>query len=188
MDYVQFCGAISPVDALAPDERISALDYQQARHMSLIGTAIGSSPLSNADSGTQHVLVDVREKVQFDLAHLEGSINIPFSDIVATPVPAAATPASASTPATPATGSTGSPSSPRQAGAGEEQPSWLAQIQQLPAEQPIVVTCRLGNDSQLAVKKMKALGLDEGGRRKIVDVRGGLKAWRETVDADFPDY
>ncbi|EOD48054.1 putative oxidoreductase ygbj protein [Neofusicoccum parvum] len=31
MDYVQFCGAVSPVDALAPEERISALDYDQAR-------------------------------------------------------------------------------------------------------------------------------------------------------------
>lgn len=189
MDYVQFCGAVSPVDALAPEERISALDYEQARATSLISGVNGSSPLANGSSGAQHILLDVREKVQFDLAHLDGSINIPFSDIVATSVPTAATPVSASTPATPATGSTGSPSSPKQAGGGEEQrPSWLAELQKLPAEQPIVVTCRLGNDSQLAVRKMKALGLDDGGKRKIVDVRGGLKAWRETVDADFPDY
>ncbi|KAL1624720.1 hypothetical protein SLS56_007696 [Neofusicoccum ribis] len=193
MDYVQFCGAVSPVDALAPEERISALDYDQARSGSAIS---GSSPLSSesayASRGSQHILVDVREKVQFDLAHLDGSINIPFSDIVATAAPAASTstPASVSTPATPATGSTGSPSSPKQGSGGDDrvQPAWLASLQQMPAEQPIVVTCRLGNDSQLAVRKMKALGLDDGGKRKIVDVKGGLKAWRETVDAGFPDY
>ncbi|KAL7780416.1 hypothetical protein CFE70_010439 [Pyrenophora teres f. teres 0-1] len=53
---------------------------------------------------------------------------------------------------------------------------------------PIFVVCRLGNDSQVTVKKMKQLGLDAGGKRYIGDIKGGLQAWRKNVDHDFPDY
>ncbi|OJD34426.1 molybdenum cofactor synthesis protein [Diplodia corticola] len=203
MDYVQFCGAVSPINALAPEERISALEYEQTRNG--LSTAVEESSLSSFSGGMpknqKHILVDVREKVQFELAHLDGSINIPFSDIVATPIPPPSSlspPASAaSAPATPATDGADSPASPKQAAGGgsvddqsqsQPLPAWLTQLRQLPSEQPIVVTCRLGNDSQLAVRKMKALGLDEDGTRKIVDVRGGLRSWREDVDADFPNY
>jgi adenylyltransferase/sulfurtransferase len=56
------------------------------------------------------------------------------------------------------------------------------------SEKPIFVVCRLGNDSQITVKKMKQLGLDAGGKRYIGDIKGGLEAWRSTVDTDFPDY
>jgi adenylyltransferase/sulfurtransferase len=35
---------------------------------------------------------------------------------------------------------------------------------------------------------MKQLGLDAGGKRYIGDIKGGLEAWRSTVDTDFPDY
>ncbi|KAB2580732.1 Molybdenum cofactor biosynthetic protein [Lasiodiplodia theobromae] len=201
MDYVQFCGAVGPINALSPEERISALDYHQARNGIASVAKENSSPFSDGRPESQnHILVDVREKVQFELAHLDDSINIPFSDIVATAVPqlssSSSPPASASTtPATPATGSADSPASPKQATEGgntndqlEPAPAWLTQLRQLPAEKPIVVTCRLGNDSQLAVRKMKALGLDGDGKRMIVDVRGGLRAWRENVDAEFPDY
>ncbi|KAK8162565.1 hypothetical protein IWX90DRAFT_246877 [Phyllosticta citrichinensis] len=163
MDYVQFCGASNPVNALSPDERISAREYHQA---------------ANSESNG-HVLVDVRDKIQFELAHLDGSINIPFSDIERLDVQA---PSVANTPVTPDS-SASTPSAQE-----ETQPDWVKQLQQTPPDQPIIVTCRLGNDSQIAVKKMKALGLDVGGSRAIVDIRGGFKAWREDVDPDFPDY
>ncbi|KAK7540881.1 uncharacterized protein J3D65DRAFT_548960 [Phyllosticta citribraziliensis] len=163
MDYVQFCGASSPVNALSPDERISAREYHQA---------------ANSESNG-HVLVDVRDKIQFELAHLDGSINIPFSDIERLNVQA---PSAANTPVTPES-SASTPSAQE-----ETQPDWVKQLQQTPSDQPIIVTCRLGNDSQIAVKKMKALGLDKGGSRAIVDIRGGFKAWRKDVDPDFPDY
>jgi adenylyltransferase and sulfurtransferase len=54
----------------------------------------------------------------------------------------------------------------------------------------VYAICRFGNDSQLAVKVLKELGFEnerERGRR-IVDVKGGFKAWREEVDATWPDY
>nr|GFD60647.1 adenylyltransferase and sulfurtransferase MOCS3 [Tanacetum cinerariifolium] len=55
-------------------------------------------------------------------------------------------------------------------------------------EKPIFVVCRLGNDSQMTVKKMKDLGLDNGGKRFIGDIKGGLRAWAASVDHDFPEY
>jgi adenylyltransferase and sulfurtransferase len=45
------------------------------------------------------------------------------------------------------------------------------------------VICRLGNDSQLAVKAV----VERGGGR-IRDIRGGFKAWRAEVDSSWPSY
>ena len=45
---------------LKPDERVEARVY-------------------DALKGKKHLLLDVREKVQFDICNLEGSINVPFS-------------------------------------------------------------------------------------------------------------
>ncbi|KAK3619814.1 hypothetical protein LTR56_023776 [Elasticomyces elasticus] len=46
------------------------------------------------------------------------------------------------------------------------------------------VVCRLGNDSQLAVKA----ALDRTGLGSIKDMKGGFRAWREEVDLTWPDY
>jgi adenylyltransferase/sulfurtransferase len=54
--------------------------------------------------------------------------------------------------------------------------------------EPLVLVCRLGNDSQIAVRKLKELGLDDGGKIWVGDVKGGFKSWREDVDSSFPDY
>jgi adenylyltransferase/sulfurtransferase len=67
------------------------------------------------------------------------------------------------------------------------EPDWVARLKTQP-EKPIFVVCRLGNDSQITVKKMKELGLDNGGQRWIGDIKGGLRAWRASVDSEFPDY
>ena len=60
LDYVLFCGLTTPIQILEPSERIEAQDYSVIRK-------------------GQHILLDVREKVQFDICHLDDSINIPFS-------------------------------------------------------------------------------------------------------------
>ncbi|KAH8602616.1 hypothetical protein B0O99DRAFT_498519 [Bisporella sp. PMI_857] len=60
LDYVLFCGLASPIQILASEERIEAREYAKL-------------------STKAHILLDVREKVQFDICHLEGSINVPFS-------------------------------------------------------------------------------------------------------------
>lgn len=60
LDYVLFCGLNSPVNILEDGERIEAREYEARKEK-------------------EHLLVDVREKVQFDICHLDGSINVPFS-------------------------------------------------------------------------------------------------------------
>ncbi|KAF4589710.1 Adenylyltransferase and sulfurtransferase uba4 [Ophiocordyceps camponoti-floridani] len=53
-------------------------------------------------------------------------------------------------------------------------------------ETPIYVVCRVGNDSQVVARKLKDLGLHQGGKRFIGDIVGGVKAWRDTVDPTLP--
>lgn len=163
LDYVQFCGSISPINALTPQERISAENYAQLRS--------GVNPFTGTvSSKDNHILVDVREKVQFELCSIDGSVNVPFSVVSAT----SSTSHNLNTP------------SPRSNPMEVDENDWVTHLRQ--TEKPIFVVCRLGNDSQVTVKKMKELGLDYGGKRYIGDIRGGLQAWRKGVDADFPDY
>jgi adenylyltransferase/sulfurtransferase len=110
--------------------------------------------------------------VQFELGNIDGSLNIPFSAISSTAKPTL----DASSPA----------GNGRDHDMNEDDNDWVAQLKQ--TEKPIFVVCRRGNDSQTSVRKMKELGLDYGGKRFIGDIRGGLEAWRKSVDAEFPDY
>ncbi|KAF2638307.1 hypothetical protein P280DRAFT_471416 [Massarina eburnea CBS 473.64] len=155
LDYVQFCGSIAPVHALNSDERISAENYAKVRFD--VNPFTGFEPKNDS-----HILIDVREKVQYDLCNIEGSVNIPYSAV--TRIPARS-------------GNTKS----------AEDPEWIAELKKLP-EKPVFVVCRKGNDSQITVRKMKELGLDNGGQRWIGDIKGGLVAWRQNVDKEFPDY
>jgi len=157
LDYVQFCGSVNPVNALSASERITADNYAKIRLE--VNPFTGLEP--NKDS---HILLDVREKVQFDLCNLEGSINVPFSTVSSTPSQPSHKPDQSSVEA-----------------------DWVSELRKHP-DKPIFVVCRLGNDSQITVKKMKELGLDNGGQRWVGDIRGGLRAWRKSVDPDFPDY
>lgn len=158
MDYVQFCGTVDPVDALSSNERISAENYAKVRLD--VNPFTGSEP--NKDS---HILVDVREKVEFDLCNLEGSVNVPFSSV--TSLPDGGHNGTAHEPSTEA--------------------GWITELRQH-SDKPIFVLCRRGNDSQITVKKLKELGLDNGGQRWIGDIRDGIQAWRNNVDRNFPDY
>ena len=48
----------------------------------------------------------------------------------------------------------------------------------------VVVVCRRGNDSRLAVRILNQACPNFS----IYDIRGGLYAWAKSVDADFPLY
>jgi adenylyltransferase/sulfurtransferase len=144
LDYALFCGLASGVNILLPEERIEARDYAQM-----------------VQKGGKHLLLDVREKVQFDICHLEGSINVPFSSFQNT---------------TRAEGD--SETSAR--------PIWLPET--LPPEAPIYLVCRLGNDSQVVTRQLKDRGIDLEGTRWIGDIKGGLKAWKAQVDEHWPEY
>jgi adenylyltransferase/sulfurtransferase len=158
LDYVQFCGTINPVDALSSNERISAENYAKIR--------LDVNPFTGLEpSKDSHILLDVREKVQFDLCNLEGSVNVPFSTVSSTPIGGRDGTASGSSP----------------------EAGWVSELKQH-TDKPIFVVCRLGNDSQITVKKIKEFGLDNGGQRWIGDIRGGLQAWRNNVDREFPEY
>ena len=142
LDYVQFCGVSQPLNLLREDERISPEHLQ----------ALRKKP------GSNHVLVDVREKVQFDICHLDGTINVPISDLTAGKALQA------------------------------KNVEFSRLFQERGPEQPLYVVCRLGNDSQLAVRKLKEAGLDNDGKRYIGDIQGGFKAWKDRVDPDWPEY
>lgn len=164
MDYLQFCGVLSPINALSEDERVSSNEFAAIRSSRDAG-------LSGHKASCTSVLIDTRDPTQFDLCHLHGSINISFAEIAAT-VPEKKDISEAQVEPNGNNGAAG----------------WLQKIRELPFDVPIYVVCRLGNDSQLAVQKFKELGLDVGGRRQIRDISGGLKAWRDQVDPDFPKY
>lgn len=141
LDYVLFCGVAAPVTILGEEERVEAWVYDGLRR----------------EEGKRHLLVDVREKVQFDICSIEGSVNVPFSTVQGN----------------------------RPLAVEGEKPSWIPE--DLPLDAPIYLVCRLGNDSQLVTRKLKECGLDANGRF-IGDIKGGLKAWKEQVDRDWPEY
>ncbi|CAG7935568.1 unnamed protein product [Penicillium nalgiovense] len=157
-DYVFFCGSASLPSLLGPEERISAREYNE-RHSTV-----------TSDSSRLHTIIDVRDEAQFGICSLENSINIPISKILSSGHSA---------------GSQGADNEQQAA----QVPSWLpSEVASLEYTNPIYVVCRLGNDSQIVVKKMKELGLDQHGKRFIGDIRGGLRSWKEQVDSSFPEY
>lgn len=146
LGYAELCGSRRPLKLLDDDARISASDY---------------STLRNAEK--RHILVDVREKVHFDISHLEGSISFPFSDVQS--------------------GNTTLKDLSEDIGPARD----VSDYQSSPTSSltPIFVLCRLGNDSQLVVRKMIEAGWDAKGVQ-IKDIRGGLKAWQSQVDPSWP--
>ena len=144
MDYAAFCGStfpVAPIDTL----RISAEEYSRVRE----------------GAQSPHILVDVREKVQFDICHLKGSINIPYSEISRDP----------------------EASIDRLDDAIETYPDLID-------ARPLYLICRYGNDSQLAANTFRDLPRLRPGARYTFrgDIAGGLRAWRMAVDPEFPEY
>ena len=154
-DYVFFCGTADPENLLLPEERITPLEYR-TKH--------------GGGEEKEPTIIDVREKVQFDICSLENSVNIPMSTILA---------------------STFSLPTNEDSSADElpALPSWVpSDVASSQSTDPVYVVCRLGNDSQIAVKKLKELGLDREGQRVVADIRGGFRAWKEQIDPEWPEY
>ena len=142
--YVEVCASSFPA-APANTSRISANEYLHLRET----------------TGSPHILVDVREKVQFDICHLKGSINLPYSEISRDP----------------------EASLDRLDDATNDNPHIVNGM-------PLYLICRFGNDSQLAANKFKGLTRFQADDRYDLkgDISGGLRAWRESVDPGFPEY
>jgi adenylyltransferase/sulfurtransferase len=67
-DYLEFCGHFTP-------SSLSSFDQQLFGHVSC------SEFASVLKSNQPHILIDVREKVQFEICSLSNSINIPLSQL-----------------------------------------------------------------------------------------------------------
>lgn len=145
-DYSSFCMLSAPATAIIPsDARISAQDYKE----------------NIQTPGIAHTLIDVREPPQFELCHLEHSINIPFSQFSSSAYP------------------------------DKLENSMLRQLldNAHAYKGPIYLVCRFGNDSQLAVQALRSLPeFASPEARAVKDIRGGLEAWRREVDPRFPEY
>lgn len=157
LDYVAFCGGMSaPVKLLKGEERISAREYSRI--------------LAGPDHLKPHVLLDVREKELFDIASIDGAMNVPYSKIQSTARSKLGTGAGSA------------------AGTGKAEadalPDWLPP--DLTGDAPIYVVCRVGNDSQVVAKQLVDAGLGRDGERWIGDIRGGMRAWRNEVDQTLP--
>lgn len=216
-DYAFFCGITSTSTSTSTSptynnngnnitppspktDRISATAYAKIHHQA-------SSPSQS------HILIDVREKAHFDICHLEHSVNIPFSSLLAV-IPPTQT-STSTTPLSPTTNPSPSPSL-----ANHPALKHISHLQKYP-ETPVFVLCRFGNDSQVAVQKLKAwirAGAEpnppstpsspESTQAKpqittsssssphshphpqiqIRDISGGLASWRKEVDTEFPEY
>lgn len=149
LDYVAFCGGMSaPVRLLADHERVSPKYYAET----VLDTGV--------DSQKKHCLLDVREKELFDICHIDGAVNVPYSRIQSSA--RSKRPDQVDEPAT---------------------PEWMPS--DLPADVPIYVVCRVGNDSQMVAKQLKDLK-EDGNRRFIGDIKGGMRAWKKEVDETLP--
>ncbi|EJT72325.1 hypothetical protein GGTG_09191 [Gaeumannomyces tritici R3-111a-1] len=157
LDYVRFCGGRQEEDVrllLAPGERVSATEYH-----ALFAAAGQDAQGRGAAKRRDHLLLDVREREHFEVASIEGAVNVPFSKT--------------------------QQQQPRaEAGGGGGMPGWLPEG--LADDAPIFVVCRVGNDSQTVARQLKDMGLDRGGERFIGDIEGGMRAWKTEVDNTLP--
>ncbi|KAL9116732.1 MAG: hypothetical protein Q9187_006738 [Circinaria calcarea] len=151
LDYAVFCGIKKQIAVLDESERVKVKDVLESKH-----------------NGKAPIILDVRDATQFDICHIDGSINVPYSLIE-------------------------SAFRARQNKDSEDQSlgalcNALSQPQTRPGDISIYCLCRFGNDSQLAVRRLKQLGFDSDGKRWIGDVKGGLSSWKRDVDPSWPEY
>ncbi|KAL8656027.1 MAG: hypothetical protein Q9210_000515 [Variospora velana] len=154
LDYVAFCGVRDSTELLEPGHRITPAEY----------LAVSETTLAD-----RCILIDVRSKTEYDMGHIDGSINVPidhftketYSNASNDPLISEIFPWS------------------RPA----DEPNYYPDI--APGDVSVFTICRHSNDSQLAAKFLR-------GRfphcKFIGDIKGGLEAWRKEVDPTFPDY
>ena len=147
LDYNSFCGVAPALNLLSINERVSAKEFKE----------------KVKDGGNAHTLVDVREKTQYDICHLEDSLNIPFSKLF-------------------------SHDDGDETVNGNFKFQQLIDGDGKGQNGPLYFICRFGNDSQLAVRNLRnSPGFASTGRL-VQDIIGGLAAWRKEVDPGFPEY
>lgn len=160
-DYAVACGASHGLDVLAADERMSAVEFS-----GLVNCSPDSPSTANAthesddDTDNTSTILDIRETPLHSLYSLPNTTHIPYSELSTF-------------------------TSPEQVTSRLVLPDPIPEDRHLPAKaRDVTVICALGNDSQLAVRKLKQLGLgghkkdDDESTPKIRDVAGGWAAYR----------
>lgn len=117
----------------------------------------GDFARTSGDESVSYLLVDVRPPLETAICSLAGSVNVPFDQL--------------------------------------DDDASGRYLRRLVAERrgvdgratlPVFVVCRRGNNSQLAVLKLRHILKDQD--VVIKDIAGGLTAWAEQVDSQFPIY
>jgi adenylyltransferase and sulfurtransferase len=128
---------------------------------------ISATELSHAlqqgrDQTHSLILYDVRERPYFDIAAIPGAVNMPYSEIQQR-----------------IRSRTNGLAGPFK----KEGDDGMAGNQS-----PIYVVCRVGNDSQAVVRHLQEVAKvgPDGQTRQIVDVIGGVRAWKRDVDPTMP--
>ncbi|KAL8901336.1 MAG: hypothetical protein Q9207_005250 [Kuettlingeria erythrocarpa] len=156
LDYAEFCGRRDLTDVLEPGQRITPTEFIE---------------LQKAAPKDHCILVDVRNEIEYELGHVEGSINAPFDH---------------------ALGASSSDELSRRTYSidsifpwtmSEDEPGYNPAVK--PEEVSMFTICRQSNDSQRAAKILQ----DRFPECKFIgDIKGGLEAWRKEVDPSLPDY
>ncbi|NXS65637.1 MOCS3 sulfurtransferase, partial [Pandion haliaetus] len=114
------------------------------------------------DEQVPHVLLDVRPQVEVDICRLVHAVHVPLSKLE------------------------------------EKDEEYLEYLEKRICEEkrrtngqtsfPVYVVCKLGNDSQKAVRILQELPVREFGSVLAKDIKGGLMAWASKIDPTFPLY
>lgn len=114
------------------------------------------------DSCAPHLLLDVRPLVEVEICRLPFSTNIPLSSL--------------------------EERSSDHLLLLKERIRTLKQELDGDAQPQVFVICKLGNDSQKAVKVLESLSGSELDNISVKDISGGLMAWARKIDQTFPQY
>lgn len=181
LDYQVFCGLTTPIRLLKDCERRTPELYRNAADFETHHDYSAEETFREAS----HDLIDVREKIHFDICHLPGSINIPFSEIKTQAM----------------VRNRRSSSATINRDKEEESYPALETLERLLADksgrQQTYAVCRFGNDSQEVVQIAKeafphlkineSAGYNNPRRTVFYDIKGGLHAWSK-MDPTFPEY
>ncbi|XP_048352360.1 adenylyltransferase and sulfurtransferase MOCS3 [Sphaerodactylus townsendi] len=114
------------------------------------------------DSNIPHILVDVRPKVEVDICRLAQAVFVPLSKL-----------------------------QEKDEGCLQLLVQRICEARQMSSENsafPVYIICKLGNDSQKAVKILQGLSCPGSGLISVKDIKGGLMAWATKIDPEFPQY
>ncbi|XP_060086770.1 adenylyltransferase and sulfurtransferase MOCS3 [Heteronotia binoei] len=114
------------------------------------------------DSKVPHILVDVRPPVEVDICRLPQAVFVPLSKL-----------------------------QEKDEGCLKCLVQRICEARQLSNEDtafPVYVVCKLGNDSQKAVKILQGLSYPGLGLISAKDIKGGLTAWATKINPEFPQY